>query len=438
MTWRTLPAPGREFTTTFSWAELAEVLTLGYLVFGRSFAYLALPGTVFYVGELSLAAFLILGPWTLRTIQSPRLVSLLILSLLYGLFEGARGILSGYPGLTVVRDVAFNYYPLFIFLGVVASRTDPVRLSRIVKHLAWLNACYGIAFLLILDRVQLTMFGTSDALSPVPLFSRPAGSAIAIFALLAFEPNLFSVWHLIALNTFVMLGGMLRGEWIGFAAGVSTWLWFARRSGRRTLALIPALGLLGMMYAADVNIPAPIERGGGRISANHVVARIVAPVSEDLAASIDNYDDAAGAAATAAWRLSLWHAVWNAVHQDFGTALIGFAYGYPIGDLNWGLVRFGDFLQTPHNDLLYALAYSGWIGLLLFAAFQLKLGQLLLGCYKSSGQPFGIVIWVAVVSSSLVGSYFESPYGAIPFYIMAGLVIGQKRAVVHHYQALSS
>lgn len=418
--------PGREFTTTSFWPELAEVLTLGYLVFGRSFAYLALPGTIIYVGELSLAAFLILGPWTLRAIRSPRLVSLLILSVVYGLFEAIRGSLSGYPTLTALRDVAFNYYPLFLFLGAVASRIDPTRLNRVVKHLAWLNACYGIAYLFILDRLPLTMFGTSDAVSAVPLFSRPAGSAIAIFALLAFEPNLISVWYLVALNTFVMLGGMLRGEWFGFAAAVVTWLWSTGSKGRRSLALITAVGFLGMMYATDMSIPAPIERGGGRISPSHVVARIVAPVSEDLAASIDDYDDAVGASATASWRLSLWHAIWDAVHQDFGTALIGLAYGYPIGELNWGLVRFGDFLQTPHNDLLYALAYSGWLGLLLFCAFQLKLGQLLLRCYKSSGQIFGILVWVAVVSGSLFGSCFESPYGAIPFYIITGLVIGRE------------
>ena len=133
-----------------NWARLALLLTIGYLCATRSFAYLGLPWISLYVGEMALAAFLLSNPRTKRgrwlrvawhTIRLRRFEWLLLLLLCYGVLEALRGVLSGYPALTAARDTAFNYYPIFLFLGIWVGLRDRSFLQRAVHALAWWNGC---------------------------------------------------------------------------------------------------------------------------------------------------------------------------------------------------------------------------------------------------------------------------------------------------------
>jgi hypothetical protein len=396
----------------------------------RSFAYLGLPWINLYIGELVLAVFLVAGPrvnhrrwvrWVHENPQVRRLKVALVCFLLYGGFEAARGISQGNSAFTALRDTAFNYYPLFLILGLWAGYADPDFLRRIARTLAVWNACYGIAYVLVLNQLPWFMPGTSNAASPVPVFSEPYGSAIAILGLLAFEPNLWSVCHWLSLNVLVMLWVQVRAEWVGFAAGLLVFAVCTRRVKRFGAAIAVMMALVGIMYIADVRLPSP-EGRGGVFSVRDIVARALAPVNNDLATDLATADDSSGYSATASWRLLWWASIWEAVHSNSTTELVGFGYGYPIGELN-PLIEPGTFIQTPHNDFFFALGFTGWIGVFIFLWFQYELFILILRVYRQTERVFPLICWSALVVVSIFEDFFEAPFGAIPFFLLMGAAL---------------
>ncbi len=396
----------------------------------RSFAYLGLPWISLYIGEMALAAFLIFGPrtnqgpWLQVARHAPRLRRfewLLLLLLCYGAFEALRGILSGYPAFTAARDTAFNYYPLFLFLGFWVGIRDRGFLRRVARALAWWNGCYGLAYVLFLSNVPWTMPGTSGAPSEVFLFGQPYGSAVALLGLIAFEPRLGRVWYLIGLNLLVMLWVQIRAEWVVFAVGAVVFAWCTKRLKPLAIAAAAAISLLAVMYVANIDLPSPKGRGG-QFSAHDLVARTVAPFDRDLAESLSSKEAVEQFAGTADWRLVWWASIWGQVHETAPSALLGFGYGYPIGDLN-PFIEPGEFIQTPHNDFFYALGYSGWIGVILFGLLQIELLRLLLRSYSITGQPFGLMCWAGLLAGAMFDDFFEAPFGAIPFYLLVGAAL---------------
>ncbi|HVB56414.1 MAG TPA: O-antigen ligase family protein [Candidatus Acidoferrales bacterium] len=412
------------------WAGFCGFLIIGYLSMSRGFAYLGLPWISLYIGEIALVVFLLFGPeskqgrWVriaLRVRHLRRFEWLLLMLLCYGGFEALRGILEGYPAFAAARDTAFDYYPLFLFLGIWVGLADRDFLRRVVRKLAWWNGCYGLAYVLVLSRLPWTMPGTASAASIVPLFTEPYGSGIALLGLLAFEPKLRRVWYLVALNTFVMLGVQQRAEWVGFTVGLLTFAWCTNRLHQMFIAAALVVALLGVMFVARVNLQSPRGRGG-RISVDYIVARAVAPISKNLADKLAPSKDAGFFAKTANWRLVWWASIWSHVNASVSNALFGFGYGYPIGELN-PLVEPGMFIQTPHNDFMYALGFSGWLGVGLFGLLQLELCRLLLRSYGINGEPFGLMLWSMMVAFSMFTEIFEGPFGAIPFYLLAGMAL---------------
>jgi O-Antigen ligase len=413
-----------------NWGKVAAFLIVGYLCMGRAFAYLGLPWFSLFIGEMALAAFLLFGPRTkqgrwLHVAQHAgrlrRFEWLLLLLLCYGAFEALRGILAGYPAFVAARDTAFNYYPLFLFLGIWAGLKDKEFLRRVVRALAWWNGCYGLVYALFLSRLSWTMPGTANAASTVPLFSEPLGSAIALLGLLAFEPKLRRVWHLVALNALVMLFVQMRAEWVGFTVGLLVFAWYTKRLRRVFVGAGLVIALLGVMYATNINLPSPKGRGG-QISADSIVARALAPINKNLAENLAPAHAVAGFAGTATWRLVWWAAIWHSVHASAARALLGFGYGYPIGELN-PFIAPGEFIQTPHSDFFYALGFSGWLGVVLFVLLQIELGRLLFRSYRMSGQPLGLALWSMMLAWSSFGELLEGPFGAIPFYLLVGVAL---------------
>ncbi|HVB99469.1 MAG TPA: O-antigen ligase family protein [Candidatus Dormibacteraeota bacterium] len=430
--------PARKEIARAGWPEIAALLIVGYLSLGRTFAYLGLPWISLYIGEISLAAFLLFGPRTkqglwLHVVQRAkrlrRLEWVLLLLLCDGAFEAFRGIVSGYPAFTAIRDTAFNYYPPFLLLGVWVGLKERDFLRRAVRALAWWNGCYGLAYVFLLSRLHWTMPGTAIAASKVPLFSEPLGSGIALLGLLAFEPKAKRVWHLLALNAIVMLGMQMRDEWLGFAVGVLALAWLTKRIKHAVVAGTILVALLGTLYIFHASLPAAATRGG-KISIDYVAARAVAPFDRSLAANLSSQKAVVGFAGTATFRLVWWAGIWQAVHTNPTRALLGFGYGYPIGNLN-PFIAPGNFIQTPHNDFFYALVYSGWLGVFLVVLLQAELFRLLWRSYRTSGQPFGLICWMAFLTESMFGDFFEGPMGAIPFFLLIGIALAP--AIVTRY-----
>ena len=427
------------------WGKLTLFLIIGYLSASRSFAYLGIPWINIYIGEIALATFLFFGPstkqgswirfvWRIRRFR--RFEHLVLLLLFYGAFEALHGICSGYPAFTAARDTAFNYYSLFVLLGVWAGLRDRDLLRRTALGLAWWNGCYGLAYVLFLSAVPWAMPGTTNRASEiVPLFSEPIGSGIAILGLFAFEPKLRRVWYLLVLNAVVMLWVQMRAEWFGFIVGLFVFAWLTKRIRPLLIACGILIAVIGIMYLGDVHLPSAKGRGG-QISVDAIIARGVAPIDKSMADNLAPPEDVVGYAGTAKWRLVWWANIWETIHSNPLRALIGLGYGYPIGDLN-PFIEQGRFIQTPHNDFFYALGYSGWIGVVIFVLLQIELLRLLWRSYKVTGQPFGLMCWTALIVLSMFGDFFESPMGGISFFLVMGValapaLLGKKKEPSRH------
>lgn len=404
------------------WGRVWLLLLLGYSVFGRSFAYIGVPSLKLFIGEVTLAGFLLTAPhrslrtWLASLVRHTNFSKIawsLYLFLGYGLFEVGRGLLYSHATVTTLQNFAFNYYALFIFLGFWVGRSQPDRLYRAIRWLAWVNGLYGLAYIFILNRVPIVIPGTPN----VPVFGQPGGSALALLGLLSLANQPLRHWPLLLLNAFVLIGVQVRSEWLGFGLGLLVWSVVRGQVSRLASVVSAFLVLFLLLYTLDVSIPAPKLRGG-EISVEGIVARALAPLNPEAAASLVGQQAYAFARSVNDWRLPWWRAIWEEVHSDPTKAILGLGYGYPLSSL----VSFvGKEVRTPHNAFFYALGYTGWIGVIFFLSFHVAIGVTVARTFKN---PFGIMVWVAIMGMALFNNFLETPYGAIPYYLLVGHCLG--------------
>jgi O-antigen ligase len=235
-------------------------------------------------------------------------------------------------------------------------------------------------------------------------------------------------WFVMMLNGFVLICMVIRSQWLGFVIGLGLFFLLTRNLKRTVYGVLAVFVPLLLMYVTNFAIPAPAGRFG-TVSVRDMVGRVIAPIDTEAAETFT--EDAGINTDTAMFRTVWWVEIWYSVNERPDRAALGYGYGYPLGQL----VPYLEDLpvRTPHNAFFFALGYTGWIGVFIFAAFQLELLRLLWKSYKLNGQIFGLLFWFAEAFYSLLTAFFEAPYGAIPFYVVVGcacapLLLAEKRA----------
>ena len=406
------------------WSRLAAILVVGYFCWGRSFAYLGFPPLHLFIGEIVLFAFLLFKPpagttrWVWAALKHPNIrqyrVAFLVL-FCFGVFQVLRGILIGHSAALAIRDLALNYYPLYFFLGAWAGTQHTDFLPKILRTVAWISGIYGVIYIAVLNHIAWHYPGVASEVQPVPLFGLPQFSGVILLGLLCFERSLRRMLVPMILNASVLVGMVIRAEWLGLTLGLIIWAKLTNNLKKLAygVAVLAAIG--AVLYITDFTYEAP-EARGGTISVRAIAGRVIAPISPDVAA--DYTDEAATHEGTAVWRTLFWYAVWSSVHENVSSTLLGLGYGYPLNHFVPDVDD--DATRTPHNVFFLELAYGGWIGVLVFSFFQFQLARLLWRVYKMTGQPYGFVFWWAILAFALFTPFFETPYGAIPFYIIVG------------------
>jgi hypothetical protein len=404
------------------WTGLAGFLLVGYLCMTRSFAYLGIPPL--YVGELGLAAFLLLKPrialgtWTTSLLRASPLHALclaLFLFMSYGAWQFGRGLRDGSSLLEILKYVTFNYYALYLFLGIWVGIQRPDFLRRLVRTLAWIHGVYGLIWIVVLrDLTRGPPFIPGSELS---VFGLPAGGAAAILGLVCLERDLRKVWLVLALNMAVTLGTQARATWLGLAVGMLVWGLLTRRLGR-----VAAMGLAGMLVLGVIELSG-LQFGPGRhTSFGEVIARAIAPINMDLAKEFS--PNAEHAANTVEWRQVWWDAIWDSAHSEPLLEAFGHGYGFNLISLApKEAQKDNEDVRTPHSVFYYALGYTGWVGVAVFGALQFAIVRLLWRSFQVSGQPAGMVFWAMAMAMACFEASFETPYKAIPFYLLVGLCI---------------
>ena len=412
------------------WTKAAALLLVGYLCLSRTFAYLGVPQWNAFVGEGALLALFLAGPrigrkqwvWAIRKFPAlKRFWAVYFLFLGWGVVEVIHGIMAGSPPMTALRDLAFNYYPLYFVLGLWAGLHRPELLPKLIRGFAWFNAIYGVFFLFLLSRVEWFLPGVSDEVAAVPVFPQPIYSLVALLGLMAYGQSSVRSWCLLLVNAFVMLGMQFRTEWLAFLVEVGTFC-FLLGFGKRLIAAGSIfLALLAVMYVTDFTFPGP-ELRGGDVSVRQLAGRALAPFQADLTDQVaaSGLGNSESEESTFVWRTVWWLTIWDSVQQSYTNQLWGFGYGYALGDLVPYLR--GMFIRTPHNLFFYALGYGGWIGVALVGLFQYEVLRLLRISNRIKKNPFGLPFWAAMTTYAMFFPMGETPYGAIPLYIILGWV----------------
>jgi hypothetical protein len=184
------------------------------------------------------------------------------------------------------------------------------------------------------------------------------------------------------------------------------------------LATILVVGLI-----TDVRLPGVAGRGG-ETSAREMVGRALAGIDKETAREFSKDVDAY--AGTLKWRNDWWKEIWIAVHSDRERTFLGLGYGYPLATLVTYIGQEAVATRSPHSIFYYALGYSGWIGVLLFAFLQFSIASTVWRAYRRTGSSLGLAVFVGTLVTASAGNCLETPFGAIPFYCMIGMCAAQQ------------
>ena len=403
--------------TWYDW--LVVVLVLGYCVYTRTFAHIGV--APLYVGEVALALFLFARPHpALRPLFTAQLKPTpisayswwFVLFAGYGVIELLRGVAEGHDRVVALQSAVVHIYPLFFFVGNWVACQNRKLLSKLVWWLAWANGVYGTFYVALIYPGEDTMVGAG-----VGFFGQPRGATIAILGLLCFQRRWSKIRIPLLLNAFVLVGMQGRSEWLSLAAGLLVWGILAGRFG--VLVKVGAVATTCLLCFLVVDVPLPMRNDEGETMTTHnIVGFAIAVV--DVHAAKELTPHAVSDASTVSWRTSWWASLWGMVHETPNRALFGPAYGYPIWEHHEeALDNFK--LRTPHNSFVFALSYTGWVGVVLLFGLLASLGWVLWRVFKLTGQPFGICFLIMMLVRSMADPFFETPYLGIPFWLITGL-----------------
>ncbi len=402
----------------------------GYFLFGRTFAYMGLPGL--YPGEILLVVAA-LGPYNwIRTLISainykPVLALSVLLFLVWGCMECFRGYLDGYPTLDIAKGLPAHYYPLLLFAGMSAGRL--ITRGELKVYYLWLTIATGVWGIIctIANNREITT-GLPWA-SDVAILGGPSLGSFCLIAYVAFSKRFNPSFALVCLPAAIslLIGG--RAGLLSAAFGIGILL---LRPGRRRLSGPIITACVAAVLLAVALSPLIPNLGGrtGRATPVSVLARVVAVFSADAAAELtQNTGSEVGEglledAGDADWRRTLWSDTIASLTSP-SDWLLGHEYGPVLGDILPGSAGegYGHDLRTPHNFAIYLLGYTGLIGCGLFVIVLLAILRDLLRWPSSDAKDAALAAGISVIIMAVTGNLLETPFGAVPAYISIGILM---------------
>jgi O-antigen ligase len=406
-------APGGRGRLLVLYGRLLGPLLAGYLLFDKAFAYIHLPGTPLYVGELVLLTGG-LGVLTATGYLRAAIAEAPVLAML-GAFFG-WGFLRFLPGLRAygilaVRDLALVYYCLFAFFTAAALARSPGLLRRWMtgfdRLLPWLLAWLPVAT--ILGSVK----GASKPdvpFSAIPVVTHAPGDA-AFAALLALgwlwlfpgtrSARRRTAWSAVAVLVIALSATQNRGGLLSVAAGALVGLAFFRDRLRLVMRSIAPIALvLGLAVLLPLQIPV-----AGWQARTFSVSQLFTNI-----ASITGEHEGGNLNSTSADRQQLWTLVYQK-QVDQGTLVYGSGFGVNLAT-QVGVYEAstpGDPLRNPHNSHLDVLARTGLVGLGLWVALWLAwYWRLVTGCRRLLSLGLGVRRRVAVLCMMLTTAILVS------------------------------
>ncbi len=419
-------------------ARALAFLLAGYLLFDRTFAWLHVPGTPIFIGEVVLASGLYVAFRSKEALRFVRLsppMQALLVFMGFGTLLTVIAATGDYDIRDVARDAAIWYYGLFaVVIGALARAWEPAYdfFLRAYTRIIPVFLVVGVVRLLMAN--VITDLRVPD--SEVQITAHKPGNLgvqaalLVAFLLLVVAPELerrdsvrnvlYTVGGLLLL---AMAGTQNRGSLVaGFVALVI--IYFAGRSARPFMAGILVVLLAAIVLAFSFNLRFDLERR--TVSVDQLFSNLL---SLDFQADEDGTNEDDG---TVAWRLELW----KLVMTDTLSAkrfLSGFGFGPNLAskyDFFAG-ADVGPELRNPHNSHLSVVARMGLLGAALWIFLWgtwfrhlWKARKRLL--FAGQDQKAGFLAWcmVAAVAALINGIFdpsLEGPQAAVWVWCIFGL-----------------
>jgi hypothetical protein len=373
----------REPPVVSSFERVFLIVLAAYALFDRAFAWIHVPGTPLFVGEITLAfgvlAMMATRAPIARAFRSSAAMRALGAWMVWGVVFMILQ-LPGY-GLDTIRDSAIWYYGAVAILVVFLLVSDPSRFGR------WSDAYMRfMPILLVWSLVAMVMvivFSGGPPYVPdsrVSIFAHRFGN-IAVQAamvlgfiwlvdrargrLTATQRNVYTGLAIVAI---LVVGFQNRGGMVAATVGIALMIAFMQKWRGELILSIGALVIVLATFAIVSDVSINLS-GGRNISA--------AQMMDNIGSIIDPSSGGSRQQTTTQWRLDLWTAVLDDVITEHPVA--GFGPGPDLGARYGVSTNEETPLRNPHNSHLSVVARMGLVGFALWGvlwiswAFQLML-----------------------------------------------------------------
>lgn len=364
----------------FRWlTRILFLLVAGYLLFDRAFAWVHIPGTPLFVGEMVLGFglfFIVQTPQLGRLVRTSRSIQLLMLFMLWGFALTFEGVSKW--GLDAVRDSVLWYYGFFALISSVLLLYKPALWDEIIDRF---TRFIPLFFAVMIVRLALSQASIGPRIpdSRARLVSHKSANiavniTIAIaFLLIVIGPMVSRelsrrTTGLTLLGLLLILGAGTQSRGGFLAALLVLGAVFVLVRGARPVMLgVLIVAVLVAILAAALDVRFQLDRR--ELSVEQAIENIQS-ISEE-ATSGTRFDN------TTQWRLNLWGEVLDDVLGE-DRALAGFGFGENLASRYGAGSRDSSVpLRNPHNSHLSVIARMGIIGfglwLAMFATWYVQL-----------------------------------------------------------------
>ncbi len=351
-------------------SRVMGLILTGYLLFDRAFAWIHIPGTPIFVGEIAL----VFGLWVIlqtphlgRLIRVSRPIQFLMLFMLWGFALAFEGF--GTWGIDAVRDSALWYYGGFALISGVLLLYKPSvwdeTVDRLTRFIPFFFTIMLIRFAFAQASIGPRIPDSSTRLTAHKTANIAVNVAIALaFFIIVIGPSASKELRrratgltLVGLLLVVSVGTQSRS---GFLAAflILTVVFATARHARSVMLGVMALAIMVAILAAALDVKFQLDRR--ELSVEQVIENIQSVTDE--ATSGGQFDN------TTQWRLNLWGLVVEDVFIP-ERVLTGFGFGENVA-LRYGVADTdrSSPLRNPHNSHLSVLARMGLVGIVLWVA----------------------------------------------------------------------
>lgn len=360
----------RHPTSDLHWfARLLAPVIGAYLLFDRAAAYVHIPGTPAFIGEVLLViglagAFRARG-YLRQALRDDALLSVAMGFFLWGVVRGAAN-LGGFGLTWLARDSALWYYVLFSVLAatlLLARPSTPGILTRqLNRFIPYLLLWLPVAVVLSPAGTKQAAFGSSIHVpfSAVSVFSHKDGNVAvaAVMALAALwllpsdrrSARSRNLWSLLAIADLLVAGTQNRGGFLAGATAIGIGLLLNRQLARKALTGVVVIALVVSAYS--VLQPHLGTHSARSVTSTQLVANAESIVGIKQTASLQGTERA---------REIQWSYI---VNRESAEGRLWYGWG-PGMSLGFGLTTgIGDAsLRAAHNSHLDVLARLGLVGL---------------------------------------------------------------------------